>query len=276
MEAAMLDERIEAIRKEYGLQKEDFWQIPQNKQWVVKHAALEIVATKANVIFSPPIVIQADTANGIAVLSVCGTMGNRSVWSTGEASPKNCKNAYPWAMAEKRAIDRVVLKLVGIHGLVYSEEEADDFKASKPIHRADPSPEPQEDAPSKSSAQLKRDGSWEKIMADLEADLVDVNSGAALDNLRKSYLDQAERDGWTAAWRAALLDRLEGCEADIRRESLWAEMVSISTLGGLQSFWEDNFPTIKGLGSKAAADFTKKKDEMKNGFLARTSNLAAG
>jgi hypothetical protein len=128
----------------------------------------------------------------------------------------------------------------------------------------------------KSSAQLKRDGSWEKIMADLEADLVDVNSGAALDNLRKSYLDQAERDGWTAAWRAALLDRLEGCEADIRRENLWVEMISISTLGGLQSFWEENLPTIKGLGSKAAADFTKKKDEMKNALLARTSNLAAG
>lgn len=255
-----LDPRIEAIRKEYGLDKDDFWQIPQNKQWVAKHAALEVVATKAGVQFSMPTIIEADTDKGIAVLAVSGTLGNRSDWSTGEASSKNCKNAYPWAMAEKRAKDRLVLKLVGIHGLVYSEEEADDF--ARPT--------------TKSSAQLKRDGSWEKIMADLEADLVDVNSGAALDNLRKSYLDQAERDGWTAAWRAALLDRLEGCEADIRRENLWAEMTSISTLGGLQSFWEENLPTIKGLGSKAAADFTKKKDEMKNALLARTSNLAAG
>jgi transcription initiation factor IIF auxiliary subunit len=31
-------------------------------------------------------------------------------------------------MAEKRAKDRVILKLVGLHGDVYSEEEADDFK----------------------------------------------------------------------------------------------------------------------------------------------------
>jgi hypothetical protein len=59
-------------------------------------------------------------------------MGNRVEWATGEASPKNNKNGYPWAMAEKRAKDRVVLKLVGIHGLVYSEDEADDFKASEP------------------------------------------------------------------------------------------------------------------------------------------------
>ncbi|PDT15864.1 hypothetical protein CO670_15315 [Rhizobium sp. J15] len=260
-----LDPRIEAIRKEYGLDKDDFWQIPQNKQWVAKHAALEVVATKANVVFASPTIIEADTANGIAVLSVSGTMGNRSDWATGEASPKNCKNGYPWAMAEKRAKDRLVLKLVGIHGLVYSEDESEDFKE----HRHDQS------AP-KSSAQLKRNGEWEKIMAGLESDLVDVQSMAGLDHLRKQYLDQAERDGWTQAWRAALVDRLEGCEADIRRNNLWEEMTNITTLGGLQSFWEENLPSIKAIGSKAVADFTKKKDEMKNAFLARQSNLAAG
>lgn len=118
-----LDPRIEEIRARYDLAQNDFWQIPQNKQWVCKHAALEIVATKANVIWSPPQIIQADTANGIAVLSVAGQLGERVEWATGEASPKNNKNSYPWAMAEKRAKDRVVLKLVGIHGLVYSEDE---------------------------------------------------------------------------------------------------------------------------------------------------------
>ncbi len=30
--------------------------------------------------------------------------------------------------AEKRAKDRVILKLLNIHGVLYSEEEADDFK----------------------------------------------------------------------------------------------------------------------------------------------------
>ncbi len=33
-------------------------------------------------------------------------------------------------MAEKRAKYRVILKLVGLHGLLYSEEEADEFKSS--------------------------------------------------------------------------------------------------------------------------------------------------
>lgn len=129
---ASLDPRIEAVREAYGLDRDDFWQIPQNKQWVCKHAALEVVAAKANVEWDLPQVIQADTANGIAVIVASGKMGERVEWATGEASPKNNKNSYPWAMAEKRAKDRVVLKLVGIHGLVYSEDEADDFKSAEP------------------------------------------------------------------------------------------------------------------------------------------------
>jgi hypothetical protein len=123
-----LDPRIEAVRVKYDLARDDFWQIPQNKQWVCKHSALEIVAVKAGVWWTDMQVIEADTANGIAVISVKGTLGERVEWATGEASPKNNKNSYPWAMAEKRAKDRVVLKLVGIHGLVYSEDEAEDFK----------------------------------------------------------------------------------------------------------------------------------------------------
>lgn len=258
-----LDPRIETIRQQYGLDKEDFWELPQKRgAWCVKHAALEVVAAKAGISFDMPQVLEAKGEAGIAAVCVQGTLGSRSMWSIGECSPKNNKNAYPWAMAEKRAIDRVVLKLVGIHGLVYSEEEADDFKESR--------------TETKSSASLKRGGAWEKIMADLEADIVDVRSLAALDHLRKNYLDQAEKDGWTTAWRAALIDRLEGCEADIRRSSLWEEMTSITTLGGLKSFWEDNLPTIKALGSKSASDFTDKKEEMKAALLARQSTLAAG
>ena len=33
-------------------------------------------------------------------------------------------------MAEKRAVDRVILKLLGVHGDMYSEEEAEDFKTN--------------------------------------------------------------------------------------------------------------------------------------------------
>ena len=59
-------------------------------------------------------------------------MGDATEWSIGEAAPYNTTNKYPYAMAEKRAKDRVILKLVGLHGDVYSEEEADEFKNQKP------------------------------------------------------------------------------------------------------------------------------------------------
>lgn len=121
-----LDPRIEAIRKEYGLSTDDFWKLPQGRDtWCVKHAALEIVAAKAGIAFDPPTIVEADGAAGVAAVCVTGRYKDRAIWSIGEASPKNSKNAYPWAMAEKRAVDRVVLKLVGIHGLVYSDAEMD-------------------------------------------------------------------------------------------------------------------------------------------------------
>jgi hypothetical protein len=128
-----LDPRIEAVRERYGLARDDFWELPQKKgTWVAKHAALEVAAVKANIRFDMPVIVEANGGEGVAAVCVQGEMEGRFEWSLGEASPKNNKNAYPWAMAEKRAKDRVILKLIGIHGLIYSEEEADDFKASRP------------------------------------------------------------------------------------------------------------------------------------------------
>jgi hypothetical protein len=97
-------------------------------KWVAYHAALEEIARNAKIRFDPPMVLEADGANKIAAICVTGHMDNKAEWSIGEAAPGNNKNAYPFAMAEKRAKDRVILKLIGLHGDVYSEEEADDFK----------------------------------------------------------------------------------------------------------------------------------------------------
>lgn len=138
-----LDPRIEAIRERYGLDRSDFWELPQKKgTWLVKHAALEIVAAKAGIEFTMPQIIEANGGEGIAAVCVSGELDGRAVWSIGECSPKNNKNAYPWAMAEKRAIDRVILKLIGIHGLVYSEDEADFDRAPAAPAKFEDQPEP--------------------------------------------------------------------------------------------------------------------------------------
>ena len=50
----------------------------------------------------------------------------------GEVSPKNNRNGYPIAMAEKRALSRAILKTSGLyaHG-VFGEDESDSFQRSK-------------------------------------------------------------------------------------------------------------------------------------------------
>lgn len=199
-----LDARIEAVRARYDLPADAFWQIPQNKQWVCKHAALEVVATKANVEWSAPQIIEASTAEGIAVMAVTGKMGDRLEWATGEASPKNNKNSYPWAMAEKRAKDRVILKLVGIHGLVYSEDEMPPDVPTKAAEQSTDKPI--------SAAEMKRQ------LQEVEKDLLDCHSIVAVNKCAWSWSHIMERDGWSEEYREFVKEKFAA-----RREALAEE-----------------------------------------------------
>jgi len=95
---------------------------------VIYHKTCELIAAKAGITFDPPQIIEARSGDKIVAICAVGRMGDRSEWSIGEAAPGNNKNAYPYAMAEKRAKDRVILKLAGLSAYIHSEEEADDFK----------------------------------------------------------------------------------------------------------------------------------------------------
>jgi hypothetical protein len=103
---------------------------------VVYHKTLERIAAQANVTFDEPKIIRAERDE--AVIQVTGRMGERVEWSIGEAligvnyRVSGKQAAYVYAMAEKRAKDRVILKLIELHGYVYSEEEADEFKQGRP------------------------------------------------------------------------------------------------------------------------------------------------
>lgn len=137
MKKSNVPEKVGEVLREIGM-------TPQTAGWdchgtfVLLHKALEKVAAHRNIKFDPPQIVEADVGQKQCVMIVTGHMGDVSEWSIGEAAPYNNKNYYPFAMAEKRAKDRVILKLVGLHGDVYSEEEADDFKASKPAQMGKP------------------------------------------------------------------------------------------------------------------------------------------
>lgn len=129
---ARLSKDLKAILDKYGIDPTD-----KSKLWdchgtlVLYHKAYEIIAAKEDIRFDQPHVIESNSEKKIACIVVTGHMGERYEWSFGEASPSNCTNKYPYAMAEKRAKDRVIAKLVGLAAHVYSEDEAEEFKNAK-------------------------------------------------------------------------------------------------------------------------------------------------
>lgn len=203
MANATLDPRIDEVRKKYGLSNSDFWELPQKKgTWVAKHAALEGAAAKAGIVFDPPLPLEANGIDKCVALCVTGHLKDRSEWSIGEASPANNRNAYVYAMAEKRGKDRVILKLIGLHGLAYSEEEADDFKA-KPANGR------------KSSAQAKRDGDWEMFLQELD----ECKTVVALDMLRKAYESEVYPKA-SKAYQQQYEEKFEERQAELTADDL--------------------------------------------------------
>ena len=66
------------------------------------------------------------------VMKAIAKKGDVVMESFGEASANNTKQSYPVAMAEKRALSRVVLKIAGFYKYgVFGEDESDDFKQGK-------------------------------------------------------------------------------------------------------------------------------------------------
>lgn len=128
-----IDKRTHDILSKYHPSPNDAVYLhKQSGQWIARHKDLEIVAVTAGMEFEPPVVLQIDLEKKIVAICVTGRFEGRKEWSIGEATTYNCQNNYYCAMAEKRAKDRVILKLLGLHGYVYSDEEIEDAKREAP------------------------------------------------------------------------------------------------------------------------------------------------
>ena len=131
-----LPKEVVEIGKKYNLDSAvDLWDCQGT--WVITHKALERIAAQENIQWTrPPEIVCSDTETDV-VLVAYGKLGDREEWSTGEASSDNYPKRgrakrYPWAIAEKRAKDRVILKLINLAGYLYSEEESEEFKDARP------------------------------------------------------------------------------------------------------------------------------------------------
>lgn len=122
-----LDPKIAAFMKEFGVDADEVWLLPGGRSHAVKHKALERIAMQKGMVVESLKVLALNQLDKTAAMEAIVRMGDARVITTGEAAPTNNKNAYVLAMAEKRALDRAYLKLLMVHGDIYSDVEADEF-----------------------------------------------------------------------------------------------------------------------------------------------------
>ena len=120
----------------------------------------------------------------------------QAIYEVGEVSAVNCKNAYPYAMALKRAFDRVVLKITKLaFAGIYSDSEADEFKE-------------QEEAKEKTKKEVVRPVAKDGILPAVKYDK--STHDYKEDNTAKNYHARIERLlGSTGVDRAKYFDWVE-------------------------------------------------------------------
>ena len=116
--------RFRELTEKYGLNKDDFFKAPQGFV-IITRTGIEKIQRGIGLIVQYEVESSlCDVEKGQYVIKAValqigkevnvktGKMEEtqRLVETYGEASPKNCRNSYPVAMAEKRALSRAVLQ----------------------------------------------------------------------------------------------------------------------------------------------------------------------
>tara|TARA_X000001036_G_scaffold334292_1_gene313198 strand:+ start:361 stop:993 length:633 start_codon:yes stop_codon:yes gene_type:complete len=97
----------------------DYYEHFQSKKTVLTHRACETIANIEGITMDAVQVLNSE--RDFARFLVTMRKGDLVISSIGEADSKNCKNIYYGCMAEKRGVDRCVLKLIDAHDCAFSE-----------------------------------------------------------------------------------------------------------------------------------------------------------
>jgi len=89
---------------------------------IIRHYEVEKMAANFDV-FTTIELVNCDLPKSCAVVKAKAKHEGCVYESFGEVSPLNNDFEYPVAVAEKRAVDRAILKALGIHGKYYSDVE---------------------------------------------------------------------------------------------------------------------------------------------------------
>lgn len=122
-------ERLNELYSKYSLTPDDYFK--HKFYTIITRSGIDKIQAAADIFIGYTIhSVSAD--HKFCIIKAEATMDDKMIETYGESSPGNTTNAYPIAMAEKRAMSRAVLKLSGFYELGgFGEDEADDFKKSK-------------------------------------------------------------------------------------------------------------------------------------------------
>jgi len=113
-----------------------------------------------------------------------------------------------------------------------------DDDAETAIDRNNTRPEPE----LKSSAALKRDGAWEKVVSKLAEDMLDVNTFGQFEMLKADYRDLATKERWNRTFMEQLKDVFEGY-ADELQKKIAAENDTVADI-------QEEFPGARVVSDK--------------------------
>ena len=111
-----LEQYLAGLKSSGGL-----WEFDPGK-FQIKHLEVEKLALEFGVETTIELV-NCDLPKSCAVVKAISIYDKNKFESFGEVSPLNNNFPYPVSVAEKRAVDRSVLKALGIHGKYYSDVE---------------------------------------------------------------------------------------------------------------------------------------------------------
>jgi hypothetical protein len=115
---------LNKMAKDYGITKDDTF---SHKHYtIITRGGIEKIAAKASIDIRYTL---EDVGNAGVIIKAVGTDGEARIETFGSASKDTSQSKYYAEMAEKRAMSRVVLKLINAyeHG-IFGEDESDDFK----------------------------------------------------------------------------------------------------------------------------------------------------
>jgi len=126
--------RFRELSDAYGLGRDDFFKAPQGFV-IIKREGIEKIQRGLGIRVEYEVIESlSDVSKGCYVIKAKGFRAgfddeNKKFYTEtfGESSMKNCRNQYPVAMAEKRALSRCVLKMADLYELgVKGEDEVDE------------------------------------------------------------------------------------------------------------------------------------------------------